>query len=62
MASTGAGTEGAPAWWHSFAEFVRRALHDAADDIEPQADGLEPIRARIARRAGLVPLPRRHRS
>ena len=45
MASTGVG--GASAKWHDFAEFVCRALHDAVKHIEPQADGLEPIRARI---------------
>jgi hypothetical protein len=39
--------------WHEFAEFVRRALHDAADDIEPEEDGLEPIRARIPAWSGL---------
>jgi hypothetical protein len=42
-----------PAQWHEFAEFVRRALHDAADDIEPSEDGLEPIRARIPAWSGL---------
>ena len=62
MTRAGRGPEGTPAQWYHFAEFVRRALHAAADQVEPQADGLEPIRARIARRAGLVPLPRRHRS
>ncbi len=42
-----------PAQWHEFADFVRRALHDAADDIEPSEDGLEPIRARIPAWSGL---------
>jgi hypothetical protein len=42
-----------PAGWHEFAEFVRRALHDAVDDIEPEEDGLEPIRARIPAWSGL---------
>jgi len=47
MAGAGPGAAGTPAQWHNFAEFVRRALHAAADQVEPQADGLEPIRARI---------------
>ena len=41
------GHEGIPARWHDFAEFVRRALHAAVDQVEPKADGLESIRARI---------------
>jgi len=41
------GPEGTPAWWHEFAEFVRRALHTAVDQVEPRADGLESIQARI---------------
>lgn len=47
MARTGYGPDGTPAWWRDFAEFVRRALHAAADQVEPRADGLESIRARI---------------
>ncbi len=39
-----------------FAEFVRLALHAAADQVEPRADGLAPIRARILAAAG-VPWP-----
>jgi hypothetical protein len=31
----------------NFAEFVRHALHAAADQVEPGGDGLTPIRARI---------------
>jgi hypothetical protein len=42
-----------PTQWHEFADFVRRALHDAVDDIEPEDDGLEPIRARIPAWSGL---------
>jgi hypothetical protein len=46
MADTGIGPEEAtPAQWHRFSELVRRALHAAVDDLEPQTDGLEPIRA-----------------
>ena len=47
MTRAGRGPEGTPAQWYHFAEFVRRALHAAADQVEPQADGLGPIRARI---------------
>jgi len=47
MTRTGHGPESTPAQWYHFAEFVRRALHAAADQVEPQADGLGPIRARI---------------
>ena len=52
MTRTGRGPEGTPAQWYHFAEFVRRALHAAADPVEPQADGLEPIRARIPASSG----------
>jgi hypothetical protein len=47
MTRPGHGPDGTPAQWHHFADFVRRALHAAADQVEPQADGLEPIRAKI---------------
>jgi hypothetical protein len=40
----------------TFAEFVRHALHAAADQMEPPPDGLASIRARILARAG-VPWP-----
>ena len=56
MVRTGRGPEGTQAQWHdplNFAESVRRALHAAADQVEPRADGLEPIRAKI--RAGRWP-------
>jgi hypothetical protein len=43
----GLGPDGAQAGWHGFAEYLRRTLHAVADQIEPQADGLAPIRARI---------------
>jgi hypothetical protein len=51
-----------PAWGpelmspSAFAEFLRRNLHAAADQVEPGTDGLAPIRARILARAG-VPWP-----
>jgi hypothetical protein len=47
MADTGHG--GSPAQWQAFADFVRRALQAAADQVEPRADGLKPIRARTRR-------------
>ena len=50
------GLDGAPAGWHGFAEHLRWALHAAADQVEPQPDGLIPIRARILAGAG-VPWP-----
>ena len=37
----------------SFAEFVRLALHAAADQVEPRTDGLAPIRASILAAAGV---------
>jgi hypothetical protein len=52
MTRSGRGSEAFPAQWHHFIEFVRRALHAVADQIEPQADGLERIRARIWAGAG----------
>jgi len=52
MTRPGRGPEGTPAQWYHFAEFVRRALHAAADQVEPQADGLEPIRARLPAASG----------
>jgi hypothetical protein len=51
-ARAGHGSDGGPAQWYHFIDFVRRALHAAADQVEPQADGLEPIRARIWAGAG----------
>ena len=47
MAGPGPGPESPPPPGSEFAEFVRRALHAAADQVEPRGDGLEPIRARI---------------
>ena len=48
--------EGGPARGRDFGDFVRVALHAAADQVEPCTDGLIPIRARILARAG-VPWP-----
>ena len=49
----GLGPEGAQAGWHGFAEYLRRALHTAAEQVEPQSDGLAPIRAKILVGAGV---------
>ena len=58
----GLGPDGAQASGHGFAEYLRRALHAVADQIEPQADGLAPIRARIPGGPGTVDrLARRRR-
>ena len=59
MAGTGHGPEGIPSRGReslNFAEFVRHALLAAADQVEPRADGLVPIRARILARSG-IPWP-----
>ena len=39
---------GMPPQEPEFAEFLRRELHTAADQLEPRPDGLERIRARIS--------------
>jgi hypothetical protein len=57
-AGPGPGRQGSgPARGRDFGDFVRVALHAAADQVEPCTDGLVPIRARILARAG-VPWPR----
>ena len=57
-AGPGPGRQGSgPARGRDFGDFVRVALHAAADQVEPCKDGLVPIRARILARAG-VPWPR----
>jgi hypothetical protein len=40
--------DGIPPQGPEFAEFLRRELHTAADQLEPRPDGLERIRARIS--------------
>ena len=40
--------DGRPPQEPEFAEFLRRELHTAADQLEPRPDGLERIRARIS--------------
>jgi hypothetical protein len=49
MSRPGHGPDGSP-HGQDFAEFLRHALHAAADQVEPRPDGLERIRARV--RAG----------
>ena len=43
---TRSGHDGTPSG-QDFAEYVRHALHAAADQVEPRPDGLERIRARV---------------
>ena len=56
MAGTGPGRENLPAQGpdlfspFDLAEFVRRALHAAADQSRQAGDGLTPIRAKILAR------------
>jgi len=52
MAGPGRRRKGALVRRPAFAEFVRSALHAAVDHLEPQADALESIRARIGARPG----------
>ena len=40
--------DGMPPQGPEFAEFLRRELHAAADQLEPRPDGLERIRARVS--------------
>ena len=44
---TRSGPDGTPPQGHDFADYVRRALHAAADQVDPHPDGLERIRARV---------------
>ena len=48
MVRSGGGFDGGQG--HDFAEFLRRELHAAADQVEPGADGLERIRDKIRSR------------
>jgi len=41
------GPDGMPPQGQDFGEFLRHALHAAADQVEPRPDGLERIRARV---------------
>ena len=56
MAGAGPAAGGTQARGRDFAEFVRQAMHSAADQVEPCADGLVSIRARILAASG-VPWP-----
>ena len=42
-----------PDSWLGFADYLRRALQAAADQVDPQPDGLVPIRARILAGSGV---------
>jgi hypothetical protein len=53
MPGTGPAPGGSPMRGHDLAEYLRHALHAAADQIEPGADGLTPIRARILAGSGI---------
>jgi hypothetical protein len=53
---TGPVPGGGPTRGRDLAELVRLALHAAAEQIEPGADGLTPIRARILAGSG-IPWP-----
>ena len=41
------GRDGTPPPGHDFGDFLRQALHAAADQVEPRPDGLERIRERV---------------
>jgi hypothetical protein len=56
MHGSGPGSRGGQARGRDLAELVRHALHAAAEQIEPGADGLTPIRARILAGSG-IPWP-----
>ena len=45
MVRSGHGSDGGQG--NEFAEFVRRSLHDAADQVEPSPDALQRIRDKI---------------
>jgi hypothetical protein len=53
---TGPGPGGSQARGHDLAELLRHALHAAAEQVEPGADGLTRIRARILAGSG-IPWP-----
>jgi hypothetical protein len=56
MPGIGPGPGGSPTRGHDLAELLRHALHAAAEQVEPGADGLTPIRARILAGSG-IPWP-----
>ena len=56
MVTSGHGFDGGPG--HDFADFLRRELHAAADQVEPGADGLERIRDKIRSRPAHASRPK----
>ena len=56
MVTSGHGFDGGPG--RDFADFLRRELHAAADQVEPGADGLERIRDKIRSRPAPASRPR----
>ena len=50
------GHDGTPPQGPDFGEFLRHALHTAAEQVEPVSDGLAPIRVRILAGSG-IPWP-----
>jgi len=56
MPGSGGRPGGGPGRGRDFAEYVRHALQAAAEQVEPGADGLTPIRARVLAGAG-IPWP-----
>src|SRR6516225_11294430 len=56
MVTSGHGFDGGPG--KDFADFLRRELHAAADQVEPGADGLERIRDKIRSRPAHASRPK----
>ena len=56
MVTSGHGFDGGPG--RDFADFLRRELHAAADQVEPGTDGLERIRDKIRSRPAPASRPR----
>src|SRR5215469_4858798 len=55
MVTSGHGFDGGPG--RDFADFLRRELHAAADQVQPGADGLERIRDKIRSRPASASRP-----
>ena len=56
MVRSGRGSDGGPG--QDFADFLRRELHAAADQVEPGSDGLERIRDKIRSRPARASQPK----
>ena len=56
MVRSGRGFDGGPG--QDFADFLRRELHAAADQVEPGSDGLERIRDKIRSRPARASQPK----